>query len=120
MLLFAVTALSGAAAAMPDELLIRKCTTCHTATRWETSRHTWPGWWWLTARMRWVNGASLDWSEHWQVTARLAVRYPAQGETARDEWLMLALVGLATTGLPAWWIVGRRSAHAKKRRQREA
>lgn len=89
-----------AAAQVPDELLTRKCTTCHTTTRWEAGRHTWIGWWWLTARMRWINGAALDWSEHVEVVDRLAARYPARGDDARDEWLLAALAFAPLAGLP--------------------
>jgi hypothetical protein len=97
-----------AAAELSDELLARKCSTCHTATRWEASRHTWVGWWWLTARMRWINGAALDWVEHAEVVDRLAARYPARGDDARDERLVAGLAGLAAIGLPTWLAFRRR------------
>jgi hypothetical protein len=101
------------AAEESDALLIHKCTTCHTATRWEASRHTWVGWWWLTARMRWINGAALDWTEQVEVVNRLATRYPAQGDDARDEWLAAGLAGLAAIGLTTWLVLRRRHGSQK-------
>lgn len=97
------------ASAQPlDPLLVRKCTTCHTSSRWETSRHTWVGWWWLTARMRWINGAALDSSEHLEVVGRLAAQYPATGEDARNEWLLAGAIPVMLAGIPVGLVMKRR------------
>jgi hypothetical protein len=106
------------AAEEPDALLIHKCTTCHTATRLDASRHTWVGWWWVTARMRWINGAALGWAEHAEVVDRLARRYPARGDDARDEWLAAGFAGLAVIGLPAWLTFRRRIVDSRHRNSR--
>lgn len=91
-----------------DPLLVSKCTTCHTSTRWEASRHTWVGWLWLTARMRWINGAALDSDEQLAVVAKLALHYPAKDEDARNEWLLAGTITIMLAGIPVGLMLGRR------------
>lgn len=90
-----------------DDLLVRKCTTCHTAVRWQTARHTHIGWWAITARMRWINGASLTWSDQAKAVDLLVERFPATGDEARNEWLLAMLFVMAIL-LPVGWRVWRR------------
>ncbi|WP_126443671.1 hypothetical protein [Sulfuricystis multivorans] len=100
-----MTAPPAHAEAAPDDLLARKCTSCHNAVRWQSARHTSIGWWAVTSRMRWIHGASLSWSEQAEVVDLLVARFPATNDDARDEWL-LALVVMSLP-LVGWW-VGRR------------
>lgn len=107
-ILAVVLHISSATARPADELLLRKCTSCHTSTRWETSCHTGIGWWWLTARMRWINGAALDWAEHAAVVDSLAFHFPARNEAAREEWALAGIFVIPLIGLPVWLIFRQR------------
>lgn len=106
------------AGAADEELLLRKCTGCHTASRWQLSGHAWPGWWWVSSRMRWVNGAPLDWQEQFRVVGALAGRYPARGADALEEWLLALLaICAAPAALLLYGFRRRRRASTRARAQ---
>lgn len=90
--------------AASDDLLMRKCTSCHTAVRWQSARHTRIGWWAVTSRMRWIHGASLSWSEQAEAVDLLVARFPATNDEARDEWLLILLSAVTVLLLAGGWV----------------
>ncbi|MGQ9862027.1 MAG: hypothetical protein ACUVSD_08485 [Thiobacillaceae bacterium] len=96
LLMASVWPLHAAADALP--LAQRYCTTCHGLARLAYQRHTPAGWWWLTQRMRWINGATVPDEQVVPLARELANAYPAAHAQALKEYMVLVLPIAAVLG----------------------
>jgi len=94
--------LAAAAARRPvaERLLEARCGGCHAHDVLAAQRHTWLGWHFTLARMRWWNGAEMDLQEMRVLADHLAERQPASGLVRVLEYALPA-TAVAAAGL-AW------------------
>ncbi len=102
-----------AARPWPVRLTEARCTLCHSATNYETSSHTLPGWIAVILRMRYFNMAPLEWEETWIIGRHLSKARPPDASTALFEWGATGTL-IAAPFLLYYWATRRHRRFRKK------
>jgi hypothetical protein len=92
---------------LPERLLEARCGNCHALDVLAAQRHTWLGWHFTLARMRWWNGAEMDFQDMRVLADHLAQRQPARGTRRILEHAVAVLPFFLGAG--AWWWRRRRA-----------